>query len=100
MERLLLIAVLAFAPTAALAASCPNLPDDTSTHNIDNDTALTLCEAQALHDDTAQKSRQLQYQSDLAAATKTLELEFRMQQAFDNAATPPVVFPNRAIPTY
>ena len=101
MKRLLLIVVLALAPTAALAVSCPNIPDDTSTHNIDNETALTLCEAQALHDSTANKAQQLQYQSDLQDATKNLELELKMQQTMNNAATPPVVLPSMpSFPTY
>src|SRR6185437_7315985 len=93
MKRLLLIAVLALAPTAAFAASCPDIPDDSSTHNIDNETALTLCRAQALHDATAAKAQQLQVQSDLAAAAKNFELELKMQQTMDAAATPPVVLP-------
>ena len=93
MKRLLLIAVLALAPTAAFAASCPDSPDDNSTHNIENETALTLCRAQALHDATAAKAQQLQFQSDLAAAAKNFALELKMQQPMDAAATPPVVLP-------
>jgi hypothetical protein len=82
MRKLLFAAVLLVAaPTAALAY-CPAIPDDTSTHNIQNQTALTLCRQAEVNALAARKSQELQLQSDLFAQKQNFELELRMQQMF------------------
>ena len=89
MRTLLLSAVLALAVTPALAY-CPSIPDDATTGYVGNQTQLTLCRANELSDRTALKAQELQFQADLQAQMKTLELQFKMQQTF--AASQPPVF--------
>ena len=93
MRALLLAALFAAVPAVAFA-ECVNLPDDASTRFVQNQTALTLCRADALHDSTARKARELQEQADLAALMRTLEMQQRMQQTFAAAsAMPPLPRP-------
>ncbi len=89
MRLLLLSAVLAFAAGPALAY-CPSIPDDASTGYVANQTQLTLCRANELSDRTALKAQELQFQADLQAQSKMLELQFKMQQTFAAASQPPV----------
>jgi hypothetical protein len=88
MRPLLLAALFAAVPATAFAG-CVTLPDDASTRYVENQTELTLCRAHALHDSTARKAEELQFQADLAALQKNIELQQRMQQTFAAAAAAP-----------
>jgi hypothetical protein len=94
MRKLLLAAVLILAATPALAV-CPVIPDDESTHNIQNQTRLTLCRQAEVNALAARKSQELQLQADLFAQMQNFELELRMQQMF--AATQQT-FPSPTFP--
>ena len=89
MRPVLLSAVLALAATPVLAY-CPSIPDDAGTGYVANQTQLTLCRANELSDRTALKAQELQFQADLQAQFKMLELQFKMQQTFAAASQPPV----------
>jgi hypothetical protein len=86
MRPFILATLLIAAPLPALAF-CPSFPDDASTGYVGNQTQLTLCRANELHDSTARKAQELQFQADLQAQTRMLELQFKLQQAY--AAQPP-----------
>lgn len=92
MRPFLLALVLIGAPLPALAY-CASLPDDATTGNIANQTELTLCRANELSDRTALKAQELQFQADLQAQTRMLELQFKMQQTFAASQPPVVVMP-------
>jgi hypothetical protein len=89
MRPFLLAALLIAAPLPALAW-CPSIPDDATTGYVGNQTRLTLCRANELHDRTAQKAQELQFQADLQAQSKMLELQFKLQQTYAAASQPPV----------
>lgn len=91
--RLLLLAVLLVATPLPALAFCPSVPDDASTGYVGNQTQLTLCRANELHDSIAREAQELQFQADLQSQTKMLELQFRMQQAFAAAQPPVFVMP-------
>lgn len=91
MRSILLIAVLFLMPGTAFAACVPLPTTEDRAQNLANERALVLCQARALHDATARQSQQLQLQADLQAQRQNFELELRMQQTFNAAATPPVV---------
>lgn len=88
MRSFLLAAVLALAASPALAY-CPVPPaTEDRAQNLVNQRELMLCEAAQLHDQTALKAQQLQFQADLQAAQKTIELDQKMQQTFAAAGLP------------
>jgi hypothetical protein len=90
MRTLLLAALFAAVPAGAFAA-CVGLPDDASTRYVQNQTALTLCRADALHESTAARARELQLQAELAALQQNIALQQRLQQTFAAAAAAPNV---------
>ena len=92
MRPLLFTAVLCLAATPALAY-CPSIPDDATTGYVGNQTQLTLCRANELHDRTALKAQELHFQADLQAQTKMLELQFKLQQTYAAAQPPVFVMP-------
>lgn len=87
--RTLLLAVLFSAVPAVALAECVNLPDDASTRYVENQTELTLCRAQAVHDSAALKAQELQLQTELADLQRNIELNQRMQQTFAAAGAAP-----------
>ena len=89
MRPFLLAALLIAAPLPALAW-CPSIPDDATTGYVGNQTQLTLCRANELHDRTTQKAQELQFQADLQAQSKMLELQFKLQQTYAAASQSPV----------
>lgn len=93
MRSLLLAAVLILAASPAFAYCVVAPTTEDRAENLANETQLTLCRAAELHDQTALKSQQLQFQADLQAAQKNLELELKMQQTFAAAGTPVVLQP-------
>jgi len=56
--------------------------------------ALTLCQAQELHDATARTSQLLQFQADLQAQQQNFDLQLKLQRTYAAASTPP------ALPTF
>src|SRR3569623_2574249 len=96
MRTLLLTAVLLLTPTAAFAACIPAPPTENRADNLAIQRALTLCQAQELHDATARKSEQLQVQADLQALQQNFNQQLRMQQTFAAASTP--TFPQFCCP--
>jgi hypothetical protein len=88
MRTLLLAALFAAVPAVGLA-DCVNLPDDASTRYVQNQTELTVCRAQALHDSATRKAQELQFQTELADLQRNIELNQRMQQTFAAAAAAP-----------
>lgn len=88
MRLALLTAALILAPTMAFAACIPAPPTENRAENLANQRALTLCQAQELHDTTARKSEQLQVQADLQALQQNFNQQLRMQQTFTAASTP------------
>ena len=88
MRILLLAAALILMPTMAFAACIPAPPTENRAENLANQRALTLCQAQELHDATARKSEQLQVQADLQALQQNFNTQLRMQQTFAAASTP------------
>ena len=92
MRLLLLAALLIAAPLPALAY-CPSIPDDASTGNVANQTQLTLCRANELHDSTALKAQELQFRADLQAQTQMLDLQLKLQQTYAAAQPPVFVMP-------
>ena len=88
MRVLLLTVALILAPTMAFAACLPVPPTENRAENLANQRALTLCQAQELHDATARKSEQLQVQADLQALQQNFNQQLRMQQTFAAASTP------------
>lgn len=92
MRPLLLATLLTAAPLPALAW-CPSVPDDASTGYVANQAQLTLCRANELHDRTALKAQELQFQADLQAQSKMLELQFKLQQTYAAAQPPVFVMP-------
>ena len=94
MRTALLIAALILAPTTAFAACIPLPTTEDRAQNLANAQALTLCQAQALHDATAAKSQQLQFQADLQAQQQNFDLQLKLQRTYAAASTPP------ALPTF
>ena len=92
MRPLLLAAVLALAASPALAFCKVLPPTENRAENLANETALTLCRAAELHDQTALKALQLDFEADLQAQTRNFEQDLRMQQTFAAAAAPPPQF--------
>ena len=92
MRSFLLAAVLVFAATPAFAYCAVLPPTEDRAENLANETALTLCRASELHDQTALKSQQLDFQADLQAQARNFEQDLRMQQTFAAAAAPPPQF--------
>ena len=90
MRSLLLATLLSLAASPAFAYCAVTPPTEDRAQNLANETALTLCQAAELHDQTVVKSQQLQFQADLQAQQKNFELELKMQQTFAAAATPVV----------
>lgn len=90
MRTLLLIAALVLAPTTAFAACIPSPPTEDRAQNLANQRALTLCQAQELHDATAAKSQQLQLQADLQALQQNFDVQLKLQQTYAAASTPVV----------
>lgn len=91
MRTVLLIATLILAPTAASAACIPLPTTEDRAQNLANERALTLCQAQELHDATARKSQQLQVQADLQALQQNVNLQLKLQQTYTAASTPPTL---------
>jgi hypothetical protein len=92
MRPFLLAALLTAAPLPALAY-CPSVPDDAATGYVGNQTQLTLCRANELHDRTALNAQELQFQADLQAQAKMLELQLKLQQTYAAAQPPVFVMP-------
>jgi hypothetical protein len=88
MRPLILAAVLALAASPALAYCPTPPPTEDRAENLANQRELMLCEAAQLHDQTALKAQQLQFQADLQAAQQTIELDQKMRQTFAAAANP------------
>ena len=80
--RALALALGLTALASPAVAYCPALPDDKSTHYIENQTALTLCRQAELNALAKAKGRELQFQADLQALQKQIELQQRFQQMF------------------
>jgi uncharacterized membrane-anchored protein len=89
MRPFLLAALLIAAPLPALAW-CPSIPDDATTGYVGNQTQLTLCRANELHDRTAQKAQELQFQADLQAQMQSLQMQLKLQQTYAAASQSPV----------
>jgi hypothetical protein len=83
MRRFVLAIVLSLAATGGALAYCPLYPADTPGGKIAAQTDKAVCEQQELSATTAQKSQQLNVQSNLNDALKNLEQEQRMQQMFN-----------------
>jgi hypothetical protein len=92
MRPFLLAALLLAAPLPALAY-CPSVPDDASTGYVGNQAQLTLCRANELHDRTALKAQELQFQADLQAQAEMVELQLKLQQTYAAAQPPVFVMP-------
>jgi hypothetical protein len=92
--RVFLLAVLLTAAPLPALAYCPSIPDDASTGNIANQTQLTLCRANELHDRTALKAQELQFQADLQAQMQSLQTQLKLQQTYAAAQPPVFVMPN------
>jgi hypothetical protein len=88
MRTLLLTALLILVPAAALAACVPAPTTESRAENLANQRALTLCQAQELHDATARRSQQLQLQADLQALQQNFQAQLKMQQTFAAASNP------------
>jgi len=91
MRTLLLTAVLLLTPTAAFAACIPAAPTENRAENLANQRALTLCQAQELHDATARTSQLLQFQADLQAQQQNFDLQLKLQRTYAAASTPPTL---------
>jgi hypothetical protein len=91
MRTALLIAALIIAPSTAFAACAPLPTTDDRAQNLANQRALTLCQAQELHDATARSSQQLQVQADLQALQQNFQVQLKLQQTFAAASNPPTV---------
>ena len=91
MRTALLIAALILAPTAASAACIPLPTTEDRAQNLANERALTLCQAQELHDATARRSQELQLQADLQAQQQNFDLQLKLQQTYAAASTPPTL---------
>jgi hypothetical protein len=76
-----MLAVFFALATAPAFAFCPSLPDDASTHFVDNQQALMLCQQQELTEIAAAKAREAKFQADLQALQIQFEQELRLQQA-------------------
>lgn len=92
MRSLLLAAVLLLAASPAFAYCAVVPPTEDRAETLANQTALTLCRQAELADGTAAKAQQLQFQADLQAQLKTIELDQKMQQTFAAAQAPPPQF--------
>jgi hypothetical protein len=68
--------------TTPVLAYCPVIPDDKSTHYIANQTELALCRQAELAALAKAKARELQFQADLQALQKQIEIQQRFQQMF------------------
>ena len=91
MRQLLLAALIAASPAAAFAA-CPTYTDDAASHNIQNQTALALCQQAELGETVRRQAQQLKFEADLQARLTMLELERRMNT--------PVVMPEITLPSF
>lgn len=91
MRQLLFALLIAASPAAAFAA-CPVYSDDAASHNIQNQTALALCQQAELADTVRRQAQQLKVQADLQARLTMLELQRRMST--------PVVMPQVTLPGF
>ncbi|HWA18146.1 MAG TPA: hypothetical protein VG757_04060 [Devosia sp.] len=83
MRSLGLATILALAAAPAFAF-CPSLPDDVSTHFVQNQQALMLCQQQELAELAASKAREAKVQADLQALQIEIEQQLRAQQPLLN----------------
>jgi hypothetical protein len=81
MRSIALALALTLGGTSGAYAYCPSLPDDASTHYVENQQALMLCRQQELSDAV----RLQQQQAELAAQIQNLQIQMRTQQMFNNA---------------
>jgi hypothetical protein len=91
MRPVLLAVTLALAASPAFAY-CPAIPDGPASHYTENQRALMLCQQQELAAAAAQRSRELQYQSDVLGLQIQLEQQLKLQQLA--VTIPPVTFPS------
>jgi len=92
MRPFLFAALLIATPLPALAY-CPSIPDDAATGYVGNQTQLTVCRANELSDRAALKAQELQFQADLQAQMKTLQMQMKLQQTYAAAQPPVFVLP-------
>lgn len=92
-------AILLLAATPALAASaCPTFPEGTAAQNLKDQTAVMLCEQQALAAATAQKQQNLDIQSDLQQQQLDFDEQLKLQQTFSAAQS--AAIPSSSLPPY
>jgi len=91
MRTAMLIAALLLVPTNALGACIPLPTTQDRAQNLANARALTLCQAQELHDATARTSQLLQFQADLQAQQQNFDLQLKLQRTYAAASTPPTL---------
>ena len=70
---------LALAATPALAV-CPSLPDNATTHNVENRTALALCQQRELALMTDQAARQARIDAEIGNLQIELQRQHLLQQ--------------------
>lgn len=85
MRQLLIAAVLALAASPAFAV-CVAVPDDGSTHYIQNETALMLCRQAEVSDVMRRQQQQIDLQVALQAQQINFAIQLQMQQ-LQNATT-------------
>lgn len=91
MRPIILATVLALAASPAFAY-CPSFPDSEASHYTEYQRALMLCQQQELAAATAQRARELQYQSDMLSLQIQLQQQLKLQQQL-SVTVPQVTFP-------
>lgn len=84
----LLVSLLLAAASAPALAACPSFPDDASTHYIENQEALMLCQQDEIATSAAARARELKLQADLQALQIELEQTLKLQQQLAAATAP------------
>lgn len=88
MRPLLFAIAMTFATSTGALAFCPAFPDDGTTHYVENQTALMLCQQAELAAATATANRLVELQASLAAAQLAqLELQRKLAESFALDAT-------------
>ncbi len=91
MKQLALALLLGLAASPALAATCVAVPDDGSTHYVQNETQLMLCRQAAVSDTMRLRQQQIDLQSALQAQQLKFDFELKMQQLQNATTTMPAM---------